>query len=80
MDYKITFDKNKCEENRVCEAKCPKYWVFDSAKGKIQLKGAKETKTGVFELVIPEKDYKCNLEAVKGCPKNAIKIEAIKKK
>lgn len=87
--FKVIFYRDKCEENRVCEARCPKYWDFDEEKGKIRLKGMKEVKkknpktgkmegTNVFEIEIDEKDVKCNKDAAAGCPKNAIKVKPIK--
>jgi ferredoxin len=76
--YKIIFNREKCEENRVCEAVCPKFWKFNENEGKMHLKGEKEVKPGIFEAEISEADYKCNKNAEENCPKKAIKIQKLK--
>lgn len=76
MSYKVIFDRNKCEDNLICVAVCNKFWKTNS-NGKTYLKGAKEVKPGIFELVISDKDFECNDKARKGCPKNAIKVKKV---
>jgi ferredoxin len=78
MKYKVIFDRNKCEDNMVCVAECPKFWKLDSSTGRVYLKGAEETSDKIFELEIDEKDYECNKKAAAGCPKGAIMIKEVK--
>ena len=66
MKYKVIFDRNKCEDNMVCVAECDKYWKLDT-NGKVYLKGAKNMGEMLFELIIDEKDLKCNQRAAAGC-------------
>jgi ferredoxin len=80
MKFKIVYDRNKCEDNMVCVAECPKFWKLDSSTGKVSLKGSKENKPGskLFELIITEKDIESAKRAEAGCPKGAIKISKMK--
>jgi ferredoxin len=80
MKFKIIYDRNKCEDNMVCVAECPKFWKLNPSTGKVSLKGGKESKTGskLFELMITEKDINSSRRAEAGCPKSAIKIIEIK--
>ncbi len=78
MKYKAIFYREKCEENRVCEAVCPKFWKFDEKEGKIHLKGEKEVEDGIFEIELSDKeDVECNKKAEAGCPKGAIEVKKI---
>lgn len=75
--YKITYDKNRCTGALSCVGINADLWV-PTPDGKVELKGSKETKKGVFELLIDEKDFDKNKNAVKVCPPGAIKIEPAK--
>lgn len=89
--YEVLFYRDKCEENRVCEARCSKYWNFNEEKGKIYLEGMEEIKkkneetgemegTNVFKIEIGKEDLECNKAAEAGCPKDAIKVKPIESK
>ena len=74
--YKIIFNKDKCTGALSCVGVNPKIWK-PSSDGKVDLVGAKDQKNGTFELLIDEKDYPKNKNAVKVCPAGAIKIEPV---
>ena len=74
--YKIIFSKAKCTGALSCVGVNPKIWK-PSSDGKVDLVGAKDQKNGTFELLIDEKDYPKNKNAVKVCPAGAIKIEPV---
>ena len=74
--YKITFSKVKCTGALSCVGVNPKIWK-PTSDGKVDLIGSKDQKNGTFELIIDEKDYPKNRNAVKVCPAGAIKIVPI---
>lgn len=71
--YKVVHQREECLGCGACAAVCPKFWEM-AKDGKSKLKKAKETKPGIFELEIEEKDYPCHKEAEEVCPVQVIKI------
>ena len=71
MKYKITQNQKECIGCGACTAVCPKFWKLNN-EGKAGLINSKNN-----ELIIEEKDLKCNKEAAESCPIEIIKIEKI---
>lgn len=72
--FKIIHDREACIGCGACIALAPEHWEMN-ADGKADLKGAKESSEGIFEI---EKDIsmlKENKEAVESCPVICIRIE-----
>ena len=74
--YRITFDREACIGAIGCVSVNPKYWVV-AEDGKVDLIGAKKNKEGKWEIIVDEKDFQINKDAVDVCPVLAIKIEKI---
>ena len=74
--YKIIFDREACIGAIACFSVNPKFWEL-SSDGKVDLKGSKKNKDGKWELIIGEKDFQINKDAVEVCPVLAIVIEKI---
>ncbi|MEM5801851.1 MAG: ferredoxin [Candidatus Aenigmatarchaeota archaeon] len=75
--YKIVYEWDICIGAANCEAVAPEFWHMDENQ-KAVLKGSKEIKKKVFELIITEKDLEKNLMAAKLCPVNCIHIYDLK--
>lgn len=61
--YKIEFERDKCIGARSCNDACPDNWdMKDDAKSDCKTKDIEEDK------------LKCNMDAAKACPVNAIHI------
>lgn len=69
---KIIQQRKKCIGCGNCAAVCPKFWEI-GADGKANLKGAKETSPGVFELEVD--DPGCNKQAETSCPVGIIQVK-----
>ncbi len=69
--YKIILDRNVCIGVFACVEADNKWWI-KSDDGKVDLKDAKETNPGIFELILEGGQF--NPEAEKVCPVVAIKI------
>lgn len=73
--FLVEFDEKKCIGSGVCEAVCPEFWVLKENR-KAMLKGSrKNEQTGLFELMVDEKDAGCNRLAADGCPPGCIKVK-----
>lgn len=69
---KIIQQRDKCIGCGTCVAVCSDFWQM-SSDGKSQLKGAKDTGEGKFEL--ETEDLGCNKEAASSCPVQVITVE-----
>ncbi len=69
---KIIQQRKKCIGCGNCAAVCPKFWEMGN-DGKANLKGAKQTKDGNFELEV--KDIDCNKQAESSCPVQIIHVK-----
>ncbi len=77
--YKIEFDKENCIGAFACTAVAELFWKqSESDPGKADLTGAEyNEKTGKWEIIIDQKDYRINEEAAEVCPVQVIKITKI---
>ncbi|HLD04696.1 MAG TPA: ferredoxin [Candidatus Nanoarchaeia archaeon] len=77
--YKIIYDREACIGVFACIEAAKKYWIRSPKdEGKVDLKGGKlNPKTGKYELIIDEKDFKMVNESAVVCPVVAIKIEKV---
>ena len=72
--YKIIFNRTDCIGAFTCGAVSKKFWEFDD-DGKANLKGATlNEKTGLYELIIDEVDYKEAVESANVCPVKVIEV------
>lgn len=78
MAYKIIYDRNSCIGAGECEAISKRLWKVDN-EGRAVLKGAKlNEKTGNYELVITDEEFKEQETVVGSCPIACIRLEKIK--
>ena len=77
--YKITYDRKNCIGAFTCEGVTPEFWLRPKdGEEKANLKDAVlNEETGMYELIIDEKDYEQNRVAADVCPVKVIKIEKI---
>ena len=69
---KVIQQRDKCIGCGTCVAVCPTFWHMGN-DGKAELKDAKDTGEGKFELEI---EYLgCNKEAASSCPVQIITVE-----
>lgn len=80
VKYKIIYDREACIGVFACIEAARKFWVKSKKdEGKVDLKGGKlNPKTGKYELIMDEKDFKAVNESAVVCPVVAIKIEKVK--
>ncbi|MEK6963013.1 MAG: ferredoxin [Nanoarchaeota archaeon] len=78
--YKIIYDYETCIGVFACIEAAKKFWVKSKKdEGKVDLKGGKlNPKTGKYELIIDEKDFKAMNESAQVCPVLAIQVEKVK--
>ena len=69
---KVIQQRDKCIGCGTCVAVCSDFWQM-ADDGKSQLKGAKDTGEGKFELDV--EDPGCNKEAASSCPVQVIIVE-----
>ncbi len=75
--YKVIFDRVNCIGTFACVSVNPDNWEIGE-DGKAILKGATlNEKTGHYELIIDENEYKKNFEASQVCPVFVIKVEPL---
>jgi ferredoxin len=75
--YKVEFDRELCVGAIACSAVAEDFYI-KSADGKVDLAGsAYNEQTKKWELIIDEKDYAVNDDALSACPVAAIKITKI---
>ncbi len=76
--YKITYNKDECIGAVACTVVAPEIFVWRNDEQKADLKGGKEIRPGIFELIVDES----LLEAAKAgddvCPVDIIDIEEVK--
>ena len=73
--YKIVYDRSNCIGVSSCALLAEEFWKM-AADTKADLVGAKQTKEGIWEREIEEKDLHKNKEAARNCPVGVIKIFA----
>ena len=77
--YKIIYDREACIGVFACIEAARRFWVKSKKdEGKVDLKGGKlNPKTGKYELIIDEKDFKAVNESAIVCPVVAITVEKV---
>lgn len=73
MTFKIIYDKRECIGAGECEKISPERWKVNN-EGKSELKGSSINAQGVFELELPDEEYKKQKEVSEACPSGCIKI------
>lgn len=71
--FVIEFDRERCIGAGACEAACPKFWRLTGEKAEL-LGGTPEKDNAIQTCEIDNVDLKCNIDAARTCPVNAIHI------
>lgn len=71
--YRIVYDRGNCTGVAACHIVAEKFWQMES-DDKAMLVGGKHLGKDLWELEINESELPENLEAVRNCPVQVIKI------
>ena len=70
----IKYFRDKCIGCGYCVDAAPERWFMSDKDGKATLIGGKKIKPGIFQVKIPENEYRGNEDAAEICPVSIIRV------